>query len=185
MGHGVSACATCDDFFFKDKDLVVVDGGERRWRRQPSLPNSPSKVTVAHRRDKFRTCKNHAGPRSRKTPQDSFVWDTIVDEYTAILKPEESPAFDSGMLKPARPKLQCGGLFIAIGHEPNSKLFARATRTKPHRLHSQPTTAPRPKFPRLCLRRRTGPHLPPGRHRRRHRLHGRHRRGAVFKSQEG
>jgi len=124
MGHGVSACATCDGFFFKDKDLVVVGGGDTAMEEANFLTKFASKVTVAHRRDKLRASKIMQ-ERAEKNPKISFVWDTVVDEVYGNPK-------DGGVTGVRFKNVKTGmtedfktdGLFIAIGHEPNSKLFA-------------------------------------------------------------
>jgi len=124
MGHGVSACATCDGFFFKDKDLVVVGGGDTAMEEANFLTKFASKVTIAHRRDKLRASKIMQ-ERAEKNPKISFVWDTVVDEVYGNPK-------DGGVTGVRFKNVKTGmtedfktdGLFIAIGHEPNSKLFA-------------------------------------------------------------
>ena len=124
MGHGVSACATCDGFFFKDKDLVVVGGGDTAMEEATFLTKFASKVTVAHRRDKLRASKIMQD-RAEKNPKISFVWDTVVDEVYGDPKAGGVTGVRFRNVKTGKAEdFKCGGLFIAIGHEPNSKLFA-------------------------------------------------------------
>ena len=124
MGHGVSACATCDGFFFKDKDLVVVGGGDTAMEEANFLTKFASKVTVAHRRDKLRASKIMQA-RAEKNPKISFVWDTVVEEVYGDPKDGGVTGVRFKNVKTGETEdFKCDGLFIAIGHEPNSKLFA-------------------------------------------------------------
>lgn len=123
MGHGVSACATCDGFFFKDKDLVVVGGGDTAMEEATYLTKFASKVTVVHRRDKLRASKIMQ-ERAEKNAKISFVWDTAVEEVYGDAKAGGVTGVKFKNLKTGKTSdFKCDGLFIAIGHEPNSKLF--------------------------------------------------------------
>jgi thioredoxin reductase (NADPH) len=123
MGHGVSACATCDGFFFKDKELVVVGGGDTAMEEATFLTKFASKVTVVHRRDKLRASKIMQ-ERAEKNPKISFVWDTTVEEVYGDPKAGGVTGVKFKNLKTGKSSdFKCHGLFIAIGHEPNSKLF--------------------------------------------------------------
>jgi len=124
MGHGVSACATCDGFFFKDKELVVVGGGDTAMEEATFLTKFASKVTVVHRRDKLRASKIMQ-ERAEKNSKISFVWDTTVEEVYGDAKSGGVTGVKFKNLKTGKTEdFKCDGLFIAIGHEPNSKLFA-------------------------------------------------------------
>ena len=124
MGHGVSACATCDGFFFKDKELVVVGGGDTAMEEATFLTKFASKVTVVHRRDKLRASKIMQ-ERAEKNAKISFVWDTAVEEVYGDPKAGGVTGVKFKNLKTGKTSdFKCDGLFIAIGHEPNSKLFA-------------------------------------------------------------
>jgi len=123
MGHGVSACATCDGFFFKDKELVVVGGGDTAMEEATFLTKFASKVTVVHRRDKLRASKIMQ-ERAEKNPKISFVWDIAVEEVYGDPKAGGVTGVKFKNLKTGKTAdFKCDGLFIAIGHEPNSKLF--------------------------------------------------------------
>lgn len=123
MGHGVSACATCDGFFFKDKQLVVVGGGDTAMEEATFLTKFATKVTIVHRRDKLRASKIMQ-ERAEKNPKISFVWDTTVEEVHGDAKAGGVTGVKLKNLKTGKIEdFKCDGLFIAIGHEPNSKLF--------------------------------------------------------------
>ena len=121
--RGVSACATCDGFFFKGKDLVVVGGGDTAMEEALFLTNFASHVTIVHRRDSFRASKvmQH---RARAHPKISFSLDTVVEEVLGAEKVEgvRVKHVPSG----ASSVLPVGGVFVAIGHEPATTVFRGA-----------------------------------------------------------
>jgi thioredoxin reductase (NADPH) len=124
MGYGVSACATCDGFFFKDKELVVVGGGDTAMEEGIFLTKFASKVTIVHRRDKLRASKIMQD-RAERNPRISFIWDTVVEEVYGDPKAGGVTGVRFKNVKTGKSEtFKCDGLFIAIGHEPNSKLFA-------------------------------------------------------------
>jgi thioredoxin reductase (NADPH) len=123
MGHGVSACATCDGFFFKDKELVVVGGGDTAMEEATFLTKFAAKVTVVHRRDQLRASKIMQD-RAEKNPKITFVWDTVVDEVYGDPKGGGVTGVRFINVKTGKAEdFRTDGLFVAIGHEPNSKLF--------------------------------------------------------------
>src|SRR5918999_5422678 len=123
MGHGVSACATCDGFFFKDKNLVVVGGGDTAMEEASFLTKFASNVAVVHRRDTLRASKIMQA-RAEKNPKISFVWDTVVEKVYGDPKAGGVTGVRLKNLKTGESyDLKTDGLFIAIGHEPNTKLF--------------------------------------------------------------
>ena len=123
MGHGVSACATCDGFFFKDKELAVVGGGDTAVEEAIFLTKFASKVNIVHRRDKLRASKIMQ-ERAERNPKVSFIWDSVVEEIYGDPKAGGVKGVKLKNVKTGRTEdFTVGGLFIAIGHEPNSKLF--------------------------------------------------------------
>jgi thioredoxin reductase (NADPH) len=123
MGYGVSACATCDGFFFKDKELVVVGGGDTAMEEATFLTKFATKVSVAHRRDQLRASKIMQD-RAAKNPKISFVWNTVVEEVYGDPKAGGVTGVRFKNVKTGMTQdFKTDGLFIAIGHEPNSKLF--------------------------------------------------------------
>jgi thioredoxin reductase (NADPH) len=126
MGYGVSACATCDGFFFKNQHVMVIGGGDTAMEEATYLTKFASKVTVVHRRDELRASRVMQD-RAFANPKISFVWDSAVDEVLG--KNEEGKKTFTGVrlrnLKTgALTDFACEGLFLAIGHQPNTKLFA-------------------------------------------------------------
>jgi len=130
-GYGVSACATCDGFFYKNKEVIVVGGGNTAVEEALFLTNFASKVTVVHRRDSFRAEKI-LQDRLFKHPKIEVIWDSTLADVSG----EENP------LKVKKVKLKnvktgavaekaVDGVFIAIGHTPSSELFAGQIEMKP------------------------------------------------------
>ena len=123
LGHGVSTCATCDGFFFRDQEVAVVGGGDSAMEEATFLTKFATKVTVIHRRDKLRASKIMQD-RAFKNPKIEFLWNRTVEE---ILDPEQGKVTAirtrvNGSTKSET--LPCDGVFIAIGHSPNTRLFA-------------------------------------------------------------
>ena len=123
MGHGVSACATCDGFFFKDKKLVVVGWGDTAIEEATFLTKFASAISVVHRRDTLRASKIMQD-RAVKNPKISFIWDSVVDEVYGNPKAGGVAGVRLRNVKTGETRdFKTDGLFIAIGHEPNTKLF--------------------------------------------------------------
>jgi thioredoxin reductase (NADPH) len=119
-GRGVSACATCDGFFFRDRELVVVGGGDTAMEEATFLTKFASKVTIVHRRDEFRASKVMSA-RALANPKVDVIWNTTVEEVHG----------DDAVSGVTLNDLHIGGsrtfpadgLFVAIGHDPNTSLF--------------------------------------------------------------
>ena len=122
MGNGVSACATCDGFFYKDKKVVVVGGGDSAMEEATFLTKFASEVTIIHRRDEFRASKIMA-ERAIKNPKISIKYNSIV---TNIIGTKDS-GVESIEIEDVKSKttsvFNCDGVFMAIGHVPNTKIF--------------------------------------------------------------
>lgn len=122
-GFGVSACATCDGFFFRGKEVAVIGGGNSAVEEAIYLAGIASKVTLVHRRDSLRSEKI-AQDRLFALPNVSVVWDSVVDE---ILGEGNPPGVTGVRLKNVKTgglsELKVDGVFIAIGHNPNTELF--------------------------------------------------------------
>src|SRR2546425_1568400 len=119
-GKGVSSCATCDGFFFKEKDVVVVGGGDTAMEEATFLANIVKKVTVIHRREKLRASQI-LQDRAMKNPKINFIWDSAVEE---VLGDTKVTGVRIKNLKTGRDSsLKNEGVFVAIGYEPNTSIF--------------------------------------------------------------
>jgi thioredoxin reductase (NADPH) len=122
-GYGVSACATCDGFFYRGKQVVVIGGGNTAVEEALFLTNFASRVTVVHRRDRFRAEKI-LQERLFKNPKISVVWDTILEQVAGEETPLKVKAVTLRNVKTnALTEMSADGVFIAIGHTPASELF--------------------------------------------------------------
>ncbi len=122
MGHGVSACATCDGFFFKEKKVLVVGGGDTALEEANFLTKFASEVKIIHRRDALRGSKIMQD-RAKNNPKISFIWNSQIEKVLG----EETGKVTGVLLKNNQTNSfheeSCDGVFIAIGHEPNTSLF--------------------------------------------------------------
>ncbi len=120
IGHGVSTCATCDGSFFRDKEIVVVGGGDSALEEGLFLTKFARQVTIIHRRDALRGSKIMQD-RAFKNPKVAFVWDSTIDE---VLGKDKVEAIRVRNLKTRQiSEMKVDGVFVAIGHVPNTKIF--------------------------------------------------------------
>jgi thioredoxin reductase (NADPH) len=120
LGHGVSTCATCDGFFFRDQDIAVVGGGDSALEEAIFLTKFATGVTVVHRRDELRASKIMQD-RAFANPKIDFRWNAVVSEVVGDGRVELLRLRDT--VTDEQSDLKVGGLFVAIGHDPNTKLF--------------------------------------------------------------
>ncbi|MFZ0844613.1 MAG: thioredoxin-disulfide reductase [Pseudolabrys sp.] len=130
-GYGVSACATCDGFFYRNKEVIVVGGGNTAVEEALFLTNFASKVTVVHRRDSFRAEKI-LQERLFKNPKIDVVWDSALDDVMGSDNPMKVRSVRLKNVKTgALTERNIDGVFIAIGHSPASELFVGQVQMKP------------------------------------------------------
>ena len=120
LGRGVSTCATCDGFFFRDKELLIVGGGDSAMEEANFLTKFASKVTIVHRRDALRASKIMQ-ERAFANPKIHFIWDSVIEEILG------DGAVSGARIKNLKTNestdLEAAGVFVAIGHQPNTSLF--------------------------------------------------------------
>jgi thioredoxin reductase (NADPH) len=130
-GYGVSACATCDGFFYRNKEVVVIGGGNTAVEEALFLTNFASKVAVVHRRDSFRAEKI-LQDRLFKNPKIEVIWDTVLEDVLGSDDPLKVNKVKLKNVKTgAASERAVDGVFIAIGHQPSSELFAGQLQMKP------------------------------------------------------
>ena len=145
-GYGVSACATCDGFFYRNKEVMVIGGGNTAVEEALFLTNFASKVTIVHRRNAFRAEKI-LQDRLFKHPKIEVVWDSVLQEVLGTESPLKVNRVRLKSLKSgALSERKVDGVFIAIGHSPASELFAGEVQMKPSGYiitnHSTETSVP-------------------------------------------
>jgi thioredoxin reductase (NADPH) len=120
LGHGLSTCATCDGFFFRGQEIAVVGGGDSAIEEAVFLTRFATKVHVIHRRDELRASKIMQD-RAFANPSINFVWNSVVDDVLGKEKVEGLALRNTVTGEVS--ELKVGGVFVAIGHDPNTKLF--------------------------------------------------------------
>jgi thioredoxin reductase (NADPH) len=123
IGHGVSSCATCDGFFFRDKDIAVVGGGDSAMEEAIFLSRFASKVTLLHRRDAFRASKIML-ERAIAHPKIELRTNTVVEDVLGVEEGEVKGLRLRDVKNGESEELKVSGMFLGIGHEPNTKMFA-------------------------------------------------------------
>ena len=129
VGHGLSTCATCDGFFFRDQHIAIVGGGDSAMEEAIFLTRFASQVTVIHRRDSLRASKIMQD-RAFANERIDFLWNTVVDAYLG--EPSLSGLRVRNIKTDQTSNLDVSGCFIAIGHEPNTGLFRDQLELKPN-----------------------------------------------------
>ena len=131
MGYGVSACATCDAFFFKDKNVYVVGGGDSAMEEATFLTKFASSVTIVHRRDAFRASKIMQD-KVFKNDKIDILWNSEVID---MLGDPSDKGLESIVVKDTitneQKQINCDGLFLGIGHKPNSDIFVDKLKLDP------------------------------------------------------
>ena len=122
MGHGVSTCATCDGFFYRGREIAVVGGGDSAMEEATFLTKFATKVSVIHRRDVLRASKIMQD-RAFSNPKIQFVWDTVVDHVVGTKETGVTGLKLKNVKTLEASDLKVDGLFVAIGHNPNTDIF--------------------------------------------------------------
>jgi thioredoxin reductase (NADPH) len=122
MGRGVSTCATCDGFFFRDQDIMVVGGGDSALEEALYLARLGRSVTVVHRREALRASKIMQ-ERALANPKIAFVWNSVVEQVFDPTLGKVSKVALRNVVTGERSERKVDGLFVAIGHEPNTGIF--------------------------------------------------------------
>jgi thioredoxin reductase (NADPH) len=128
LGHGVSTCATCDGYFFRGRPIAVVGGGDSALEEALFLTKFASHVTVIHRREALRASKIMQD-KAFANPRISFAWNSLIEEITDVARGVVAGVALRDRVTGERSELAVDGVFVAIGHTPNTSLFAGQIRT--------------------------------------------------------
>ncbi len=123
-GKGVSACATCDGFFFKGQDVVVAGGGDTALEEALHLSHFAKSVKIVHRRDELRASKIMQD-KARVDPKISFIWNSVVEDIKDAAKGKVTSVVVKNVQDGKQSSLACDGVFVAIGFEPNTAIFKK------------------------------------------------------------
>ena len=135
MGHGVSACATCDGFFFRDKEVIIVGGGDSAMEEATFLTKFASKVYISHRRDAFRASKIMV-KKAEENPKIEFLLSKTIDDILGDSQVEAVRLKDTKTGELSEMKID--GVFMAIGHVPNTQIFPDLEKDKKGYLITKP-----------------------------------------------
>ncbi|MBF8268111.1 MAG: thioredoxin reductase [Dehalococcoidia bacterium] len=124
MGRGVSACATCDGFFFRGKEVIVVGGGDTAIEESTFLTRFASKVYLVHRRDQLRASRIMQ-EKAFSNPKIQFIWDTVVEDILGVEVGEVTGVRLRNVKTDQVTERPIGGVFMAIGHKPNTEPFVQ------------------------------------------------------------
>ncbi len=122
LGRGLSTCATCDGFFFKGQELIVAGGGDSAMEEATFLTKFANKVTVVHRRDTLRASKIMQD-RARRNAKIAWIWNSAIDEIFDVEKGRVTGVRLRDLKTGETTEMPVGGVFVAIGHTPNTQLF--------------------------------------------------------------
>ena len=122
MGYGVSACATCDGFFFKEKEVLVVGGGDSAAEEAIFLTKFASRVTIIHRRDQLRASKIMQ-ERVFENQNIEIMWNSSIEEINGTRDSGVTGAMLKDTVSGVKKEIKCDGVFMAIGHTPNTSIF--------------------------------------------------------------